>query len=91
MTEDELKLRIEFLETALFMERQLNHGAQEMYDRWERALRLYASGKSTPSPAIAREALGVCEYWDAEIPNKKWLRVRRTWRRFKQWWFGPCC
>ena len=84
MTEIEaLQQKIEFLEACLAIERFLNSGKQEVYDKWERALRKYADGYTGKS--LAREALGVREYWDAGYGG--WfMPIRRAWRRFVEWW-----
>jgi hypothetical protein len=94
VTPEQMELHIKFLEACLATERFLNSGRQETYDKWERALRHYASGKGDWNPTVAREALGVCEYWDDEfdvISGKRFLRLRRVWRRLLEWFCGPCC
>lgn len=83
-----LETQIKMLEASLYAQRFLNKDFHKIHDKWERALRRYAGGEKCPY--FAREALGVCEYWDAGF-GKRWMRSRRAWRRLKEWWRGPCC
>lgn len=95
LTTEQMKLQIEFLESQLAIERFLNRDKQSVYDGWERALRHYASGSGDKSPTVAREALGVCEYWDAGFGETKhgkyYMKLVRLYRRIKERFKGPCC
>lgn len=90
-----LKHRIAELEAELKVQKFLNDGRYELRDRWERALRHYARGKGDKSPTVAREALGICEFWDSGFGEQKHgvfqMKLRRMWRRFKERLTGPCC
>lgn len=88
MTIEQAELKIQFLEAELQVLKFLNRAFTESHDEIERALRRYAACERDPS--YARKALGVCEYWD-QCHGKKFMRIRRVWRRLKEWWFGPCC
>ena len=81
-----LKLKVELLEAELRTCRFLSGSTHEMIDRMDRALRRYAAGET--GTTIARECLGIFEYWDADYGG--WLLpLRRMWRRFKeQFWKG---
>ena len=86
----DLGRRIVELEAQLKVERFLNV-PKSYYDKWERVLRHYASGSGDKSPTLAREALGVCEYWDSGDKGKRFMRLRRLWRRIKERFSGACC
>lgn len=84
MTLEQALKRIEELEAQIKVLKFLNWGRQDVYDNWEHALYQYAR-REVDGPGAASKALGIGEYWDAEHPDKWFLRMRRVWRRLTDW------